>query len=172
MRRLKFNDLLASLAEQNVLSCAWSYIWVGRFCHVAAHIFFNIWATSWENLPYATNKGTDQLCSWAGRFESYLVEYYKDRFSCEVAHLSWSMTKPTKWCAPCEDSDQPRHLPSEDRSAWVRNPTLLQADSEDRSDWANAQAYLSLCWAHKSFCWFCHAPAHLCFSLDNTTNGP
>ena len=28
------------------------------------------------------------------------------------------------------------------------------------SDWADAQADLSLRWAHKSFCWFCHAVAH------------
>ena len=25
------------------------------------------------------------------------------------------------------------------------------------SDWAGAQADISLCWAHMSFCWFCHA---------------
>ena len=49
-----------------------------------------VWATSWQNLllPYANNRGADQcntsicysrnfktlasLCSWAGRFESYL----------------------------------------------------------------------------------------------------
>ena len=30
-----------------------------------------------------------------------------------------------------------------------------------RSDWADAQADLSLHWAHRSFCWFCHAAAHL-----------
>ena len=27
------------------------------------------------------------------------------------------------------------------------------------SDWADAQADLSLCWAHRSFCWFCHEVA-------------
>ena len=31
---------------------------------------------------------------------------------------------------------------------------LLHADSEDLSDWADAQA--DLCWVHKSFSWFCH----------------
>ena len=30
-----------------------------------------------------------------------------------------------------------------------------------RSDWADAQAYLSLCWVPMSFCWFCHIPAHV-----------
>ena len=27
------------------------------------------------------------ICSWAGRFESYLVENPEDRFSPDVAHL-------------------------------------------------------------------------------------
>ena len=29
------------------------------------------------------------------------------------------------------------------------------------SDWADAQADLSLRWAHRSFCWFCHEVAYL-----------
>ena len=37
------------------------------------------------------------------------------------------------------------------RSGWA---------SEDWSDWADSQADLSLCWAHRSFCWFCHGAAH------------
>ena len=28
-----------------------------------------------------------------------------------------------------------------------------------RSDGAHAQPDLSLCWAHRSFCWFCYAAA-------------
>ena len=34
---------------------------------------------------------------------------------------------------------------------------------EDWSNWVDAQAELSLRWAHRSFCWFCHAPAQLPF---------
>ena len=30
-----------------------------------------------------------------------------------------------------------------------------------RSDWADAQSDLSLHWVHRSFCWFCHAAAHM-----------
>ena len=42
---------------------------------------------------------------------------------------------------------------------------ILKAHSEDSwSDWADAQADLSLGWVHRSFCWFCHALAHLSFS--------
>ena len=29
------------------------------------------------------------------------------------------------------------------------------------SDWVDAQADLSLCWAHRSFWWFCRDPAHM-----------
>ena len=35
------------------------------------------------------------------------------------------------------------------------------AHSKAWSDWADAQADLSNCWAHRSFCWFCYAAAHL-----------
>ena len=30
------------------------------------------------------------------------------------------------------------------------------------SDWADAQADLSVRWVHMPFCWFCHEVAHLC----------
>ena len=42
----------------------------------------------------------------------------------------------------------------------AKDPSFLQADSEDWSDWADAQAGLSLRWAHMPFCWFCHDAAH------------
>ena len=42
-------------------------------------------------------------------------------------------------CAPSEDS----------RSAWAS------------TDWVVALAGLNLCWAHRSFCLFCHAEVHL-----------
>ena len=46
---------------------------------------------------------------------------------------------------------------------WVaKDSSFLHADSEDWSDWANAQADMSLCWAHMQFCWFCHEVAHFC----------
>ena len=38
---------------------------------------------------------------------------------------------------------------------WVaKDPSFLHVDSEDWSDWANAQADLSLCWAHTHFVGF------------------
>ena len=38
---------------------------------------------------------------------------------------------------------------------------FLHADSEDRSDWADAQADLNLRRVQRSFCWFCHEAAHI-----------
>ena len=61
-------------------------------------------------------------------------------------------------CVPSEDSDQPGHPPSliSAFAVWVaKGPKFLQADSKDRSDWASAQADLTLHWAHRSFCWIC-----------------
>ena len=42
------------------------------------------------------------------------------------------------------------------------DPSFLHADSEDWSDRADAQADLSLRWAHMPFCWFCHEAAQQC----------
>ena len=68
-------------------------------------------------------------------------------------------------CAPSEDSDQPGHLPSLIRVFAVRMTkawTLSYPVSAQRrfcSDWTDAQADLSLCCAHLSFCWFSHEAA-------------
>ena len=38
---------------------------------------------------------------------------------------------------------------------WVaKDPQFLHVHNEDWSDWADVKADLSLCWAHRSFCWF------------------
>ena len=50
---------------------------------------------------------------------------------------------------------------------WVaKGPRFLHADSKDWSDWADAQADLSLCWAHRSFCWFCQTAAQIHIEVD------
>ena len=70
-------------------------------------------------------------------------------------------------CAPSKDSDQPGHSPSLMRvwwesllSAWRKLGSLAihWAHSKDWSDWADAQADLSLCWAHSHLVGFgfCH----------------
>ena len=48
-------------------------------------------------------------------------------------------------------------------SVWGNLGSLatLWSHSEDWSNWADAQAVLSLCWVHTQLCWFCHVPAHI-----------
>ena len=70
-------------------------------------------------------------------------------------------------CAPSEDSDQPGHPLSLNQESWLcthwvaKGPRFLHADSEDWSDLADAQADLSLRWAHMPLCWFCHEAAQI-----------
>ena len=67
-------------------------------------------------------------------------------------YLSRDMTNQKNDCAPSEDLDQPGHPPS---AQWVaKDPTFLHADGEDWSGWADAQADLSLGWAHAHFVCF------------------
>ena len=72
-------------------------------------------------------------------------------------------------CAPSKDSDQPGHPPSLIRvfavrvkKRWVLSYPL-STQQRLGSDWADAKADLSICWPHMSFCWFCHAVAHIKF---------
>ena len=85
----------------------------------------------------------------------------------------WSIAVDTKWaswqnrqnvCAPSEGSDQPRHPPRvfnvRMKKAWVLSYPL-SAQRRLRSDWADAQADLSLRWAYIPFCWFYHEVAQI-----------
>ena len=86
--------------------------------------------------------------------------------------MSRNMTKPTKWpvCAQrrlgSAQSDQ-----SSLCAHWVAKDLMfLHADSEDWSDWADAQADLSLRWAHMPYCWFCRDAAHITNCLHTIYN--
>ena len=76
-------------------------------------------------------------------------------------------------CAPSEDLDQPGHLPSLTRVFAVRlmgssGPKLSSSGQRRlRSDWADAQADLSLHWAHLPFCLFCHDVAHVMIAIKH-----
>ena len=76
------------------------------------------------------------------------------------------MTKPTKWHvhpAKTQISLGIRPIWSESSlSAWRKLGSLATHWAQRRlwSDWADAQADLSLCCAHMPFCWFCHEAAH------------
>ena len=44
----------------------------------------------------------------------------------------------------------------------VKDPVFLHADSEDSYQTGRMPRPISLCLAHRSFCWFCHEAAQLC----------
>ena len=75
-------------------------------------------------------------------------------------------------CAPIEDSDQPGHPPCLIRvfAVHMKKVGVLSypfcVQQRLWSDWADAQADLSLHWAYMPFCRFCHALAHLYFVPD------
>ena len=64
-------------------------------------------------------------------------------------------TNKMTWAAS-EDWDQPGHQSSVCPQWVAKDPSFLHVDSQgsDQSD-------PSLCWAHRSFCWFWHEAAHL-----------
>ena len=67
-------------------------------------------------------------------------------------------------CAHNENTDQPGHPPSLIRgfAAPVKKHWVLRYPlSAQRRLLSDAQADLSLRWAHSSFCWFCHEVAHV-----------
>ena len=70
-------------------------------------------------------------------------------------------------CVPTEDSDQSRHQPSLIRVFAVRSvgswgPKVSSCRQQRLwSDWVDAQADLSLCWARMSFCWFYREQAQI-----------
>ena len=65
-------------------------------------------------------------------------------------------------CAPNEDSV----WSESSMSVWRKLDSLATTSAQWWlwSDWADAQADLSLRWAHMPFCWFCHALADFFFS--------
>ena len=70
-------------------------------------------------------------------------------------------------CAPSEVSDQPGLPPSLIRvfAVCMKKASVLSYPLSTQwilwSDRADAQADLSLHWAQRSFCWFCHEVAHM-----------
>ena len=81
--------------------------------------------------------------------------------------MSHLMTKPIKWhVCPAKTQISLGIRPVWSvftvgmKKAWVLS-YLLSAQQRLWSDWADAQADLSLRWAHRSFCRFCHVAAHI-----------
>ena len=96
---------------------------------------------------------------------------------CELIALRprrWAATRQKQQtdCTPSEDSDQPGDLPSLIRVFTVRSMGSLgpQLSSYGQRklwlDWADAQADLSLRWAHMPFFWLCHKAAQLLYTTS------
>ena len=72
--------------------------------------------------------------------------------------MSHLMVKPTKWhVRPAKTQIS---LGIRMKKAWVLSYPL-SAKRRLRSDWADAQADLSLRWVHMPFCWFCQEEAEI-----------
>ena len=76
-------------------------------------------------------------------------------------------------CAPSEDSDQPGHLPSHRCPHEETLGPLLPIESTVKTDQTrDAQADVSVRWAHMSFCWFCLAAAQIVCVRDVLGSSP
>ena len=65
-----------------------------------------------------------------------------------------------KTCTTSKDSDQPVHPPI--IAMILSYPALDRLEAVEGT--CDAQTDLRFCWSHKSFCKFCPALAHICFS--------
>ena len=93
--------------------------------------------------------------------------------------MSRFMTKPTEWSvrqAKTQISLGIHPVWSEFSlcAHWVaKDPSFLHADSEDSDQTGRMPRLISLRWAHKSFCWFCHEAAQIMHEnvSSNRTSG-
>ena len=97
-------------------------------------------------------------------FVCFKILFYrrKTHFDCVIENQNWAASWQNQQndCAPSEYSDQPWHPPSLIRvfavrmkKAWVLSYPM-SAQRRLRSDWVDAQADLSLRWAHRHFVGF------------------
>ena len=115
-----------------------------RRCRTIAHMMYEIHVIALAHLP---KKRWD------------CVQSISFGHSFRISMVIWATTWQNQQCecAPSEDSDQPGHPPSLIRVFAVRSmgspgPKLSSCGQRRlRSDWADAQAYLSLRWAHSHF---------------------
>ena len=85
---------------------------------------------------------------------------YDCRFCLDPPYISHNTTKPTKWPVHPLES----HISLGIHPVWASSPCIclkppIKHTESVRSDWTDAQADLSLCWMHRSFCWFCRVGA-------------
>ena len=107
-------------------------------------------------------------------FQSHDFTVFRHRGLSELVQVrvSHSMTKPTKWhVRPAKTQISLGICPIWSESSlctlWVAKGLKVSSCRQQRlwSVWAYAQADLSLCRAHSSFCQFCHAATQMICSL-------
>ena len=104
----------------------------------------------------------------SGAFCYFSDAPYSSLYSVSKQNIKWASSWQNQQndCAASEDTDQPGHPPSLIRvfavrmkEDWVLNYPM-SAQRRFWSDWEDAQADLSLRWAHMPFRWFYHEAAH------------
>ena len=123
--------------------------------------------TRYKNWKYRLYKSQEKQCTVKCINNIETTTMYKKPTG------KWAATSQNQQCGctPSEDSDQPGHPPSQIRvfavrmkKAWVLS-YLLSVQRRLWSVWVDAQADLSLRWAHMPFCRFCHVMSRLkCYS--------
>ena len=132
----------------------------------------------WSELVVTTSYHDIAVLSWKCLKHRIRISKFKFLYIFEVK-ANWAVSKAAlinsacAWqnkqndlCTP-RDSDQPGYPPSLIRvfavhsmGSWGPHASSC-AQQRLWSDWANAQADLSLRCAHMPFCWFCHAVAQM-----------
>ena len=97
-------------------------------------------------------------------FMTNLMKRFRERPHRRHLNRIWAVSRQNQQndCTPSEDSDQPGHPPSLIRvfAMGSEGPKLSSCGQRRLwSDWADAQADLSLRWAHMPFYWFCREAA-------------
>ena len=113
--------------------------------------------TTFRKNPYAFGKITKVGTVWSKVLSSKILVMKSCISQREILNMSHVMTKPTNECAPSKDSDQTgqmiRVFAVHMKKHWVLSYPL-SAQWRLWSDWADAQADLSLRWTHTHFVGF------------------
>ena len=124
------------------------------FCHTC----FNVWYKSPSFLSVYLGRRSIHLSTSTLVSIISPVHFSQKSYNLYMSHL---MTKPTKWLGPAKTEISLCIHPVWSEAslcaqlvATCKDPSFLHADSEDWSDWADAQADLSLCWGHMPFVGF------------------
>ena len=142
------------------LARAWSIRYVRVLCLSYSSQIHKRYCNNTRNTYQETRRRNKYINITAVEFRKFPILVYHSVI--KIEHVNWAASWQNQQCgcAPSEDSDQPGHPPSLIRvfavrmkKAWVLSYPLC-AQRRLWSDWADAQADLSLRWAHTHFVCF------------------